>query len=637
MRGVRAEGEVITRPGYKPWLCKWAPALTVLGMVWLVEAVSRQSLFAPLSWMARFPIPTLLNLLLTGLLVAFLGAIFGNIRRGGLATLALLALLAAVHGGKVRVLGSALYPWDIRLTREAFNVFGCGYFPFSPIQVLAFILLVVVAAMPVLALSSRMIPWRRRLVLSVLLLAVLFGIGAYRSWPLRRVVDAVVTTYIWDQRQNYQTNGVLLAFTINMQAPGVSPPKGYSPEAMTALTARLRSENESPPSKPRPVNLIVFLNESFWDATTIPAVRFQTDPLTNFHRLSRSHTSLRVVSPVFGGWTCNAEFELLTGLPIALLPGGGVPYQQYIQRPCLSLASILKDHGYSTLAVHPFHRWYWNRDQAYAYIGFDRFIALEDWEGWVMRGDYVSDVSLAEKVISLASEQIEPYFIFALSMQNHGPYDDRVYEDGAHDMEIETDLPASAQASIRNMAKGLQDGDAALGRLVEHFATCAQPTMIVYLGDHLPYLGADYDLYRQAGLVSGEGTLSLEEMLRLRTVPGLIWTNYTQTPATLDEMSTMYVMPLILERLGLGDSIPLVRFLHEMKDRFPLLTEQFHMLQGQLQAGLPDDDPLLMECRLVLYDLLRGQQHALLELISPQPTSMPEALPESVGEIKDTM
>ncbi len=603
----------------------------------MVEAVSRQSLFAPLLWAGQFPVSALLSFLLVGLLLAFLAAVFGNVRRGGVAALVLLALLAAVHGGKMRVLGSALYPWDLRLSREAFNVFGRGYFPFSSIQVVSYFLLLAVVSLPILVLPNRMIPWRRRLVLSVLLLAVLFGIGTYRSWPLRRVVGAMVTTYIWDQRQNYQSNGMLLAFTINMQAPGVPLPVDYSPEAMTALTTRLRSKNESPPSKPRPVNLIVFLNESFWDATTMPAVRFQNDPLANFHRLSRSHTSLRVISPVFGGWTCNAEFELLTGLPIALLPSGGVPYQQYLQRPCLSLAGILKDHGYSTLAVHPFHRWYWNRDQAYAYIGFDRFIALEDWDGWTKRGDYVGDISLAEKVINLASEQTEPYFIFALSMQNHGPYDDRVYEDGAHDMEIETDLPAAVYASIQNMAKGLQDGDAALARLVEHFTTCAQPTMIVYLGDHLPYLGSDYDLYRQAGLVSEKGALSLEELVRLRTVPGLIWTNYAQEAVDPGDISMMYVMPLILERLGLGDSVPLVWFLHEMKDRFPVLTEQFHVSQGQLQAGLPDNDPLLKECRLVLYDLLRGEQHALLELISPQPASMPEALPESVGEVENTL
>lgn len=627
-----------TRPGRKPWLRKWAPVLTVLGVVGMVEVVSRQSLFQPLFWAVRFPVPAFLNVLLAGLLVAFLAAVFGSARRGGVAALSLLALLAAVHGAKMQILGNALYPWDLWLVREALNIFKRGYLPFSPIQVLIFLLLVAAAALPAWALSNRMMSGRRRVVLSLFLLSALVGAGTYRAWPLRHVVETIVKAYTWDQRQNYQTNGVLLAFTMNMQAPGVPMPEDYSPETMAALANRLRPEDKSPrPYDPRPINLIVFLNESFWDATAMPGVRFHTDPLANYRRLSRSHSSFRVISPVFGGWTCNAEFELLTGLPVALLPGGSIPYQQYIQRPCLSLTRILKDHGYSTLAVHPFHHWYWNRHQVYGHIGFDRFIALEDWEVWTMYGDYVGDASLAEKVISLSSEQPEPYFIFALSIQNHGPYEHRHYEDGAHDMEIETDLPEAGHAAIENMAKGLQDGDAALARLVEHFSAVEQPTMIVYLGDHLPSLGPDHDLYRRSGLVRGEGALSAEELVRLHTVPALIWTNYSQESADLGEMSMMYVMPLILERLGLGDSIPLVKFLRELKERFPVLTDQFHVSQGRLHPGLPEDDPLLMDCRMILYDLLRGGQHALTELASPGLPLMPEDPPDPAGEIQDSI
>lgn len=552
--------------------------------------------------------------------------------------LVLLALLTAVNGGKMQVLGNALFSWDLRLAREALNVFGRGYFPFPPLQVALFFVLIAVVALPVVVLPDRRIPWRRRLAWSIVLSAVLFGIGVYRNWPLRRVMGAMVTNYTWDQRQNYQTNGLLLAFTINMQAPGVPIPEGYSPEAMTALTTRLYSENESRhPSDTRASNLIVFLNESFWDATAMSAVRFHPDPLANYHRLSQAYTSLRVISPVFGGWTCNAEFELLTGLPVALLPSGGIPYQQYIQRPCISLVGILKDQGYSTLAVHPFHRWYWNRHLAYEHLGFDRFIALEDWDGWSTSGDYVGDASLAEKIISLASEQTEPYFIFALSMQNHGPYEHRSYADGAHDMAIESDLPDAAHATIANMAKGLQDADAALGRLVEHFSASEKPTMIVYLGDHLPYLGPDYDLYRQGGLVREEGGLSVEDMVRLHTVPALIWTNDGQEPADLGELSMMYLIPLILDRLVLGDSIPLIWFLREIQDRFPVLTSNFHVSEGLLHVGLPEDDSLLMDCRLLLYDLLCGRQHALLERVAPESPPLPEYPPESSREIEDAL
>ena len=57
----------------------------------------------------------------------------------------------------------------------------------------------------------------------------------------------------------------------------------------------------------------------------------------------------------FGGYTCNTEFEFLTGLSMGVLPRGSVPYLQYVSKQYpFSLPSHLDELGYKSVAVHPY-------------------------------------------------------------------------------------------------------------------------------------------------------------------------------------------------------------------------------------------------------------------------------------------
>ena len=79
-----------------------------------------------------------------------------------------------------------------------------------------------------------------------------------------------------------------------------------------------------------------------------------------------------------GRGTAKTEYEFLTGNSMAFLPSGSIPYQQYVLEPTASLASLLKENGYRTLAIHPGERTSWQRNQAYPLLGFDQFKCVED-------------------------------------------------------------------------------------------------------------------------------------------------------------------------------------------------------------------------------------------------------------------
>ena len=50
--------------------------------------------------------------------------------------------------------------------------------------------------------------------------------------------------------------------------------------------------------------------------------------------------------------------------------------------------------------------------------------------------------------------------------------------------------------------EGARDADAMLGRLAETFAGTDEPVVLVYFGDHLPYLGDNQLAYEELGITA---------------------------------------------------------------------------------------------------------------------------------------
>jgi phosphoglycerol transferase MdoB-like AlkP superfamily enzyme len=55
-----------------------------------------------------------------------------------------------------------------------------------------------------------------------------------------------------------------------------------------------------------------------------------------------------------------------------VLPGGSIPYRQYVRGPIPALARTLRDLGYATVAVQADPKYYYDRERVYPLLGFDR-------------------------------------------------------------------------------------------------------------------------------------------------------------------------------------------------------------------------------------------------------------------------
>ena len=91
-------------------------------------------------------------------------------------------------------------------------------------------------------------------------------------------------------------------------------------------------------------------------------------------------------------------------------------------------------------------------------------------------------------------------------------------------------LTEEEQGVLDALLHGLWDADAALGKLVDYFSRVEEPTILVFVGDHLPGLSLDAGgtLYTSLGCSSTADTSRWEpeELKRMHTTNILVWNNY---------------------------------------------------------------------------------------------------------------
>lgn len=244
-------------------------------------------------------------------------------------------------------------------------------------------------------------------------------------------------------------------------------------------------------------DIVIVQSESFFDPGRMRGYTpYQFIP--NFARLAATGESGPLHVPTFGGGTIRTEFEVLTGLPLRYFPQVQFPYMQIDTRVIPGLARTLRSDGYTTLAIHDNNRGFWNRASALQRLGFDRFIALDNFPKHPQHdGHYVSDQVLTDKILSQLHDSGPPQLIFAISMEAHGPYDGdpgliNIAERNA--ISVPPGVSGTAKTMLQTYLYHLHHADEQLGRLADALALRQRPTLLMFYGDHLPALGQAFEV-----------------------------------------------------------------------------------------------------------------------------------------------
>lgn len=357
---------------------------------------------------------------------------------------------------------------------------------------------------------------------------------------------------VFDQYHANNTHGTLYSFYINVRKMMLDKPEGYDEETAKALLKNDVNET-MPEEKP---NIIVIMNESFSDLSAVGDFSTNIEYMPFINDLERNTVKGELLVSPFGGYTCNTEFEFLTGLSMGLLPNGSTPYLQYASKKYpTSLPEYLSENGYRTVAFHPYLARCWNRQKVYGLMGFDEFISQENMSQYISEDEweyiryYISDRT-SYNLIMKKLEEKEPeerLFLFNVTMQNHGGYQ---YEGSEFPTVTISDMNGYYKETEQYLSL-IRESDKAFKELVENVRNFDEPTIILMFGDHQPAVEQEFyeELYGKK-----LDTLSVEELQRRYKVPFVIWANYDIESKTDVATSTNYLSNILLDTAGIPKS-----------------------------------------------------------------------------------
>ena len=277
------------------------------------------------------------------------------------------------------------------------------------------------------------------------------------------------------------------------------------------------------PALPANGPILIIQGESFVDARRLdPAL---AGHLPNFARLqSEAVQSGKLAVPCWGANTIRSELAVLTGLgPTDVGLDRFNPYEHFARVPLPSLAQQARAAGYATICIHPYDANFYYRDKVMPLLGFDRFIGIEGFAGAPRNGPYVSDLAVAECVARHVREHGPRVLIFAITMENHGPWDAK------HDPLPPAALPESWRslpdaAETGRWLKHLESTDAMIPILRDAIAASGAPGWLVFYGDHQPSLSgafqapgaddrrSDYAIWGSAAATGARADIAAEEI-----------------------------------------------------------------------------------------------------------------------------
>lgn len=470
----------------------------------------------------------------------------------GLAYLAQ-AVMYEVNALKVANLGMPLLPADFRmvdqLRKGGLHVLG-SYLPHSPYPYLALLggIAIVIAMWRIEPPLFAPRTGGRRVVTGALLGAtfatLLLGMPGWHNlyngrklwlepWSAAAttshsgLVSSLVMFHLQDRRTKQKADPA--AVSSLLQTTG------------DALRARMQTPLDPGSGLP---DIVVIQSESFFDPRIMRGYE-NTDLTPNLNRLAEQGMSGPLHVPTFGGGTIRTEFEVLTGLSLRYFGNMQFPYLQLNDKVVPSMVRTLRAHGYETVAIHGNDPTFWNRNTAFKTLGLDRFVSQSSFPAnAAMDGKYMADSAMTDEIMAQLKDAGPPQFLFAISLEAHGPYDVDPKDAAARDaIPVPAGIDGKDKLELQNYLYHMQHADQELGRLADLLAKRGRPTLLLFYGDHLPGLtGA----YRATGFVDGQDMLS-------QAGTWLLIDPRNPGASQRIEMASWMLPGLLLERAGIHD------------------------------------------------------------------------------------
>jgi phosphoglycerol transferase MdoB-like AlkP superfamily enzyme len=442
------------------------------------------------------------------------------------------------------------------------------------------------------------------------------------------VYSTLVKSYsisVWDMRGNLINHGATLHSlleTLRYASDSRKPPTADEVKEALASLENIRIDAVKLPLNGnfsgRMCNIHMILLESFWDAPQLSGAKFSRSPFDDaFLKLWERAGYSKCMTPVYGGYTANSEFEALAGFPV---DENGVRFERGLRNDIPAVPKLLADHGYKTIVSHPNVAGFWNRTNAYRRIGFQTYWSIGHFDPDDMNNGQLSDESLYLQVLKKIDPILKsgkPLLNYIVTYTGHIPY--ILNERRPHVIQSESKLEV-----VKNYANTVYYKSKELADFINAIRKRDPDSIIVAFGDHGPFLGPNFAGFRESQLLMNKMSDWTPEMLKTAYTTPLLIINGRQGPVNVGNIPLYRLPSLLFSMMGIKGKGILDYSLqpHNFKIR-PLPGRQLVLDHHDHPFAFNSDDTekapdeiyqWMHQMATLSKDLFLGRQHSLTSL-----------------------
>jgi len=266
--------------------------------------------------------------------------------------------------------------------------------------------------------------------------------------------------------------------------------------------------------KPRNVHIIVM--ESYFDPGRLANLSLNQDAVHPEFRKLLANDGLGdiSISPVWGGYTPQAEFEFLCGIR-ALQQLGTIEFNVMTGAPIHCMPDVLAKSGYQTISSRGYKPFFFNSISAIKATGFkENYYAREyapNRKTYLSTGDvsaekYLFDTPLFDQNLAflkerMASQPDKPILNYILTIYGHFPFK---IDESVRPRVIKPLGPADADEELNILINQIYYRSEATARYIAQLTEADPDGLIILVADHLPPLRKGINEYKRLGYMAGE-------------------------------------------------------------------------------------------------------------------------------------
>lgn len=397
-----------------------------------------------------------------------------------------------VHYYKMAFRGDALIAEDLTLITESKKMLET-YELFINKWILAYIFVLTVGTLMLWLLARGRFRKKAPRLLSAL--ALILACGALTPLYTSDKIYSNQTANIslinqWSESQQYVSKGFVYPFLHSVKSAFHPAPDGYDEDEAAAVLAQYTEE--SIPADKR-VNIVCVMLEAYCDFSRFEELTFTEDIYEKYHELEAMGYSGTLITDIFAGDTRISEREFLTGMPYARLDNFVASSNSYVW--------YLRENGYTTEGSHPCYAWFYNRQNINKNLGFENYFFSENYYKEITGSDITYDARLFPimRDLYLSRNKEKPYFSFSITYQGHGPYESQTaYFETPY---VQNNGASTADETIlNNYLYSIKGTTEQLYSFANEMLATKEPLVLVFFGDHKPWMGNSGSVYSAYGI-----------------------------------------------------------------------------------------------------------------------------------------